>query len=174
MSNTSRINPARKSGPRARPEAERSRAETSPLEAHIGYWLRFVSNHVSHAFKMKLAQHGVTVAEWVVMRALFDNHGLRPSEISNSIGLTRGAVSKLLERLANKGLLVRRGDVDDHRAQVVALTASGRRLVPKLAALADHNDAEMFGHLDAKDQKSLLSLLRGIVAFHGLEGVPID
>ena len=174
MSNTSRTSPPRKSGSREPPEAERVRAETSSLEVHLGYGLRFVSNHVSHAFKTKVAKHGVTVAEWVVMRALFEHHDMRPSEISNSIGLTRGAVSKLLERLANKGLLVRRGDVDDHRAQVVALTASGRRLVPALAALADRNDAEMFGHLDARARESLLSLLKGIAAFHGLKAVPID
>lgn len=153
---------------------ERVRDETSALEAHLGYWLRFVSNHVSHAFKTKVAEHGVTVAEWVVMRALFDHDRMRPSEVSESIGLTRGAVSKLLERLANKGLIVRRADLDDLRAQVVALTQSGRRLVPELAELADQNDAEMFGHLEPKDRASLLSLLKGIVAFHGLKGAPID
>ena len=29
----------------------------SPLEAHLGYWLRFVSNQVSHSFDRKLAAH---------------------------------------------------------------------------------------------------------------------
>ena len=45
---------------------------TSDLETHLGYWLRFVSNHVSHAFSLKLQARDVTVAEWVVLRELFD------------------------------------------------------------------------------------------------------
>jgi hypothetical protein len=42
----------------------------SALTAHFGYWLRYVSNHVSHAFGRKLAGKGVTAAEWVLMRSL--------------------------------------------------------------------------------------------------------
>ena len=34
----------------------------SPLKAHLGYWLRYVSNHVSHAFALQLGARGVTVA----------------------------------------------------------------------------------------------------------------
>ena len=37
-------------------EAHVSRpAELSSIESHLGYWLRYVSNHVSHAFALKLA-----------------------------------------------------------------------------------------------------------------------
>ena len=55
---------------------------TSALEAHLGYWLRFVSNHVSHAFKTKVEAQGVTVAEWVVLRWLFDHASARPSQLA--------------------------------------------------------------------------------------------
>jgi hypothetical protein len=35
----------------------------SELEKHVGYWLRFVSNHVSYAFMQKVEATGVTIAE---------------------------------------------------------------------------------------------------------------
>ncbi|MBV9497351.1 MAG: MarR family transcriptional regulator [Acidobacteria bacterium] len=158
MSNTSRNSPA----------------NVSALEIHLGYWLRFVSNHVSHSFKVKLERHGVTVAEWVVLRALFDESGIKPSAISEKIGLTRGAVSKLLDRLASKSLVAIRADAADGRAQVITLTASGRRLVPRLAALADQNDAETFEHLDDEQRAALLSILKSIVERLDLRAVPID
>lgn len=44
----------------------------SPLESHLGYWLRFVSNHVSSRFENVLADHDISVAEWVAMRSLYD------------------------------------------------------------------------------------------------------
>jgi len=146
----------------------------SELEAHLGYWLRAVSNHVSHAFKMKVEQHGVTVAEWVVLRALFVRDGVKPSELATTLGLTRGAISKLVDRLAAKELVSVRNDVRDGRVQLVTLKASGRRLVPKLAALADENDAEAFGHLQPEERAVLLATLQSIVEHHGLLGAPVD
>lgn len=146
----------------------------SELEAHLGYWLRAVSNHVSHAFKVKVEQHGVTVAEWVVLRALFVRDGVKPSELATTLGLTRGAISKLVDRLEDKELVVVRDDDRDGRAQLVALRPSGRRLVPKLAALADENDAEAFGHLDPEQRASLLATLKAVVAHLGLRGAPVD
>ncbi|MBL8635110.1 MAG: MarR family transcriptional regulator [Myxococcales bacterium] len=146
----------------------------SELEAHLGYWLRVVSNHVSHAFKAKVETLGVTVAEWVVLRALFDSDGIKPSELAAKIGLTRGAISKLVDRLAAKDLVSIHSDAQDGRAQRITLRAAGRRLVPKLAMLADENDAEAFGHLDLTKRSALLAMLKELVEHLGLQGAPLD
>ena len=53
----------------------------SSLEDHTGYWLRCVSNYVSHAFARKLAEKDVTVAEWALMRVLYGQEPLAPSRI---------------------------------------------------------------------------------------------
>jgi DNA-binding MarR family transcriptional regulator len=146
----------------------------SDLTAHLGYWLRYVSNHVSQAFARKVEEHGVTVAEWVLMRQLFDEDALAPSRVAERMGMTRGAVSKLADRLIAKSLLVRTPDPEDGRAQTLSLTRAGRSMVPKLAALADANDAEFFDHLAPDDRAALLRILRGIVEKRGLKSLPVD
>lgn len=146
----------------------------SPIEAHLGYWLRFVSNHVSHAFSRKVEERGVTVAEWVVLRELYDRDGSAPSEIAARLGMTRGAISKLADRLAAKSLAVRISDKDDRRYQSLELTAAGRALVPKLSALADRNDEEFFEDLSAVDRRKLEAILRDIVRRRGLKSVPVE
>ncbi len=146
----------------------------SALESHTGYWLRLVSNHVSHAFRAKVEARGVTVAEWVVMRALFDDKDVNPSRLAKSLGLSRGAVSKLVDRLAAKGFVSCRSEKRDRRFQIVNLTASGRTLVPGVAALADQNDREFFDHLAAKDRKALVAILKGIVRRRELKGAPVE
>jgi DNA-binding MarR family transcriptional regulator len=146
----------------------------SDLEAHAGYWLRLVSNHVSYAFKLKVEGHGVTVAEWVVMRQLFDMGEVHPSQLAERLGMTRGAISKLVDRLVAKRHIVRRADAADGRYQSVELAASGRRLVPVLAALADKNDLEFFGHLSAEQLAALTGKLKDIVSRRQLKGVPVD
>ena len=112
------------------------------LTTHIGYWLRHVSNHVSYAFARKLAAKEVTVAEWALMRVLYGKEPMSPSGLADQMGLTRGAVSKLADRLIAKGLIVRKASLDDGRAQTLDLSAKGAAFVPGLAALADRNEAE--------------------------------
>jgi DNA-binding MarR family transcriptional regulator len=146
----------------------------SALQSHAGYWLRFVSNNVSHAFRLKVEAHGVTVAEWVILRALFESDGINQSQLAESVGLTRGAISKLVARLEAKRLVTCRSVAGDGRSVEVGLTSSGRTLVPILARLADENDAEFFGHLRAKDRSALIALLKDIVERKNLRGAPVD
>lgn len=145
----------------------------SALEAHLGYWLRYVSNQVSQAFSRKVQARGVTVAEWVVLRELYDGKCM-PSVLAERLGLTRGAISKLADRLAAKRLISQRPRAGDARALTLELTVEGRELVPVLAALADENDEEFFGCLDAQLRRTIESAMRRLVQRHGLRGAPTD
>lgn len=145
----------------------------SDLTSHLGYWLRYVSNHVSQGFARKLEKRDVTVAEWVILRELYGAGPVAPSQLASKLGLTRGAVTKLADRLIAKSLLLRRASLADGRAQTLALTAQGRLIVPALAALADQNDAEFFSHLSAAERSELERILRDIVARRGLKSVPV-
>ena len=150
------------------------RQSVPELTAHLGYWLRFVSNHVSQAFARKVEARGVTVAEWVLMRHLLDEEALQPSVLADRVGMTRGAISKLADRLVAKAMLTRAADPEDGRAQTLSLTLAGRALVPELAALADANDAEFFAGLAPKDRAALIRILSGIVEKRGLKSLPVD
>lgn len=146
----------------------------SPLTEHLGFWLRTVSNHVSHAFAAKVAAQGVTVAEWVVMRSLYCKDPMAPSRLATEIGMTRGAITKLADRLIAKSLIVRRSSADDGRSQTLALTKRGTELVPKLAELADRNDAQFFNHLSADESRRLKRLLKQLVERCEMAAIPID
>lgn len=146
----------------------------SPLEAHLGYWLRCVSNQVSHAFSRKVLACDVSVAEWVVLRVLYNGESLAPSALAETIGMTRGAVSKIADRLIAKTLVTRTKSDEDRRYQALALTARGRALVPRLAALADQNDAAFFGHLKLAERQRLERAMRDIVRRHGFKSVPVE
>ncbi len=158
----------------AKSEPIRSLSPISSLDAHAGYWLRFVSNHVSHAFKLKVEREGVTVAEWVVMRQLLAMGVTQPSLLAERLGMTRGAISKLVDRLTVKGHVERTAMEGDRRYQSIGLTNSGRKLVPVLAALADKNDDEFFGYMSGEQLAALTQTLKGIVERRGLKSVPVD
>ncbi len=159
---------------KAKPTREVDEPSVSELEAHLGYWLRFVSNHVSHAFQSKVEAQGVTVSEWVVLRELYRGEGASPGAVAAAIGMTRGAISKLLARLQAKGLVGAPVIQTDRRQQLVALTAAGRALVPQLARLADENDEEFFGHLAPSQRAEIMAAMESIVRQRHLKTRPID
>ena len=144
----------------------------SSLTDHTGYWLRMVSNAVSQEFARKVAAKGVTVAEWSFMRALFDEDGTAPTALADRMGMTRGAISKLAERLVAKGLIAR--TESGGRGQTLSLTPEGRSKVPPLARLADENDADYFGVLSGEDRRVLDLMLRTLAAQRGLTIPPVD
>jgi DNA-binding MarR family transcriptional regulator len=146
----------------------------SELESHLGYWLRFVSNHVSQGFQRKVEAAGVTVSEWVVMREMRRLGPTSPTELGQKIGMTKGAISKLVARLERKELLIRSVTEADRRNHVIELTPAGRTLVPTLARLADQNDEEFFGHMSKRARGELIAAMKEIVGLHQLKTVPID
>jgi DNA-binding MarR family transcriptional regulator len=144
------------------------------LTDHLGYWLRLLSNHVSRGFARKVAGEGVTVAEWAMMRVMYGEAPLAPSRIAELMGMTRGAITRLADRLIAKELVRREASEADGRAQTLRLTAKGEHLVPRLAALADQNDAESFAQLSAEERRALRAMLEASVARLGISRVPID
>ncbi len=146
----------------------------SGLEDHLGYWLRYVSNQVSHAFSLKVAARDVTVAEWVMLRELYERDTMAPSALADRLGMTRGRDLEIDRRLAAKALLTRLPGKTDRRYQGLALTAAGRALVPELSALADQNDAEFFGHLPPADRATAERIMKDIVRKLGLRAMPVD
>jgi DNA-binding MarR family transcriptional regulator len=148
--------------------------QPSELRDHLGFWLRAVSNHVSQTFARKLLASGVTVAEWVILREMFNRPGTAPSDLAALTGLTRGAISKLVDRLVAKDFLARTYAEDDRRYQSLALTTAGNKLVPKLAAIADENDKAFFATLSKKERAKLRATLAKLVEAHNLTTVPIE
>jgi len=146
----------------------------SALDAHIGYWLRLVSNEVSHAFKLKLEQHDISVAEWVILREVLQLGTAMPSQLAQNMRMTRGAISKLIERLFNKALIVRMTDDEDRRYQHITLTPSGEKLIPLLASIADKNDAHFFDFLDEKQRTMLIALMKNIAQHHQIKHIPTE
>lgn len=151
----------------------KSTSSPSPLEAHLGFWLRFVSNHVSISFQQLLEAKGVTVTEWVALRTLWAQDETTHAELIQALCMTKGAASKVVSRLVEKGLAERQLADGRAREQFLVLTSVGKALVPKLAALADANDDHFFGHLPSEERSALMKAMQALVQHHQLKHIPI-
>lgn len=150
----------------------KNKIEPSPLEAHLGFWLRFVSNPVSVRFAQLLEEKGVTVTEWVALRTLWSQEKTTHAELIQALGMTKGAASKVVSRLEEKGLAQRQLAEGRAREQALMLTAAGKALLPQLAALADSNDSHFFGHLSTAERRALIQAMKDLVQHHQLKDIP--
>ena len=144
------------------------------LQQHLGYWLRRVSNQVSGGFARALQERDLSVAEWVALNQIGVGSDVSPADIAAATGMTRGAISKVLDKLEHRKWISRAISEQGHRVQRLTLTRSAKRVLPELTGIADRNDAHFFGALEAAEQSVLRALLQKVAASHPINTVPVD
>ncbi len=138
----------------------------SPLEEHLGYWLRCLSNFVSHSFAERLEKQDVSVAQWVVLRTLYDCSGATLNDAAERVGVDKSTLSRMVERLVQRGL-VDRSEGHDRRSVELTLTAAGKKLVLQSAKLADENDEAFFHSLSPRQREEFLSTIKQLLTANG-------
>ncbi len=154
-------------------ESGRSR-NIAGLESHLGYWLRRVSNAVSGAFSRALQEKQTSVAEWVLLRELHERGESQPCELADTLGLTRGAVSKIVDKLEGKDWVQTEANQGDSRFRLLSLTRAGRQSLPILAGLADQNEDRFFKCLSARERNVMRELLVKLAQHNHIHDVPTD
>jgi DNA-binding MarR family transcriptional regulator len=143
-----------------------SKNDPSQLEDHVGYWLRCLSNFVSHSFAEGLEKQGVSVAQWVVLRTLYDNENATLNEVARLVGVDKSTLSRMVGRLVQKGL-ANRFEGQDRRSVSLTLTAGGKKMVLQAAKLADENDRAFFRSLSSRQREEFLALIKQLLTANG-------
>ena len=119
---------------------------------------RLLRNHIDHRAK----ERGTTRAQWIVLFRLRQNEGLSQVDLADVLELQPISLVRLLDRLVEHGLLERRHDPKDRRANRLFLTAKGKRLVDDLDGLRDAIATEMLHDVPDKALQTSLDTLREI------------
>jgi MarR family 2-MHQ and catechol resistance regulon transcriptional repressor len=107
----------------------------------------------------EMARHGLTLAEFGVLEALFHDGPLPVGDVQRRVFVSSGGITYLVDRLEGRGLVERRRHPQDRRARIAALTAEGDALVQRV--LPEHTariKAALSG-LGKKEKREALRLL---------------
>jgi MarR family transcriptional regulator for hemolysin len=85
----------------------------------------------------KAGQFGITRAQWTVLARLDRFEGLKQSELAEMLDLQPITLTRLLDRLCASGLIERRPDPNDRRANRLYLTPAARPLLERLGGLGE-------------------------------------
>jgi DNA-binding MarR family transcriptional regulator len=149
---------------------ERSTAELERERAALGLWAELTS--ATGSVRTRLAdlldaELGILPeeAELLVTLSEASDERLRMADVSSTLRLSKSGVTRLVDRLAERGLVVRAACPKDRRVIYAGLTAQGRQTAAVAAsALAAGVAQQLAGRLTAADLDSLTASLRSLLA----------
>jgi DNA-binding MarR family transcriptional regulator len=105
------------------------------VDESIGYLVKRVRTMLSNAVEREIADsadNDVTYEQWGVLIAILMNRGDTAAMLSRTMECDTGSMTRMLDRLEAKGLIVRTRSTDDRRRVRLDLTAEGKRKSERL------------------------------------------
>ena len=128
------------------------RVSTYRAQNSIGYLMKRAHSLMLDVLEPVLERHGFTFVQYVILSWLRDGIALNPKDICLQFRHNSGALTRVVDQLAERGLLERIRCDRDRRKVDLQLTAEGRETIQSLIplvveklnlALADFSSAEV-------------------------------
>jgi MarR family transcriptional regulator, transcriptional regulator for hemolysin len=130
------------------------------LNREFAFSLNDVARMLRTYADQKASQFGITRAQWAVLVRLDRFEGLKQFELAEMLDLQPITLTRLLDKLAESGLIERRADPNDRRAKRLFLTGAARPLLERLGDLGD----ELMGTALAGVEREAVEKMVGLLA----------
>lgn len=137
--------------------------ERFSLQHSPGHLIALTNQLKDRLLERHLVEHGITAAQFKVVLLISQKLASTPADLVRLLNLDSGAMTRMLDRLEQKELIVRERSSEDRRQVRLTLTDSGRALgllVPQIAADAIN---DLTGCLSRPELDELQRLLKKIL-----------
>lgn len=138
-------------------------AKNYNLNNSLGYLINNLSLSMKQQLDLKLKNKKVTVHQFGILLLISKKESLTQKEIANKTNGDEPATARLMNRLEEKGCIVRVVDSVDKRKRQVSLTNDGKRLLEELLPFAQEINSNLTSVLDQEEKETLLKLLNKMV-----------
>src|SRR5665213_2765148 len=108
-----------------------------PIEREIAFIIMDVARMLRTYADQRGRRLGISRAQWTVLVRLQRSEGLKQAELAEILDLQPISLTRLLDRLAENGLIERRADPNDRRVNRLYLRPAARPLLEQLATLGE-------------------------------------
>jgi len=116
----------------------------------------------------------LTPVQYAALAAIKLNPGIDQVTLAGLIAYDRTTITGVVDRLVQKGLLVRNASSRDRRARELQITDAGKRTLRGVTPAVEAAQRTMLGGLTEKEGADLMRLLRkAIAAGNGLSRAPL-
>jgi DNA-binding MarR family transcriptional regulator len=111
------------------------RAATYRAQSSVGYLIKRALSLMLDAMEPALEAHGFTFVQYQIMSQLREGIAVNPKDLCTQIRHNSGALTRVIDQLAERGLLERSRRDRDRRKVELELTADGRKVIESLVPL---------------------------------------
>ncbi|GKX35578.1 MAG: transcriptional regulator [Rhizobiaceae bacterium MnEN-MB40S] len=133
------------------------------LDGQVGFLLRCAYQRASGNLLRRIADHGLTPAQFSVMARLYERGSMSQNRLGRLVGMEPANIRDVVQRLKRRGLLETRPAPDDARRLVIDFSEKGRSLIARLIPLEIESSAQTLASLNPEEQQTLLQLLGRLV-----------
>lgn len=105
-------------------------------EESIGYLLKRAGMQLAQTIDRDLAEYEMTHAQLQIVFKVLHGHANTAADLARELMCDTGAMTRMVDRLEEKGFLSRTRSLEDRRVVQVALTEKGRQLADKMTQVA--------------------------------------
>ncbi|PEJ59111.1 MarR family transcriptional regulator [Bacillus sp. AFS002410] len=117
------------------------------------------SKAIHDRIKKELAKINISITEFSVLEVLYQRGKQTIQQIGNSILVSSGSMTYIIDKLEQRGLLIRSDCPDDRRMIHVTLTVDGNGLMDEIMPKYDVIVNQMFELLSSDEAELLVKLL---------------
>jgi DNA-binding MarR family transcriptional regulator len=132
------------------------------LEGALPYLVARAGTRMGQTFSKELRRFQLSLTEWRVCAALHHQPHQRLSQLAEHTSAEPSTLSRLVEGMLQRGLLVRERSGEDGRALALGLTDAGRELTLRIIPLAQMFERVALAGLSAAQADALRSMLRTV------------
>jgi len=148
----------------------RSRAQALPtrpfVEDYLAALLAQASHLISSEFHKVAREHGFSVSEWRVLASLAGGEAISIGRLAQISVMKQPTVTRLLDRMAQKGNVERLPHDSDRRITLVRITDAGERTVGRLVELAREHEDRVLEPFGLESAEALKTTLRRMIELH--------
>lgn len=134
----------------------------------VAFLLAQLGHEAATLFAEQMATIDLTPPHAGILRAVAGEPGRSQQALSGQLDLLPSRVVAYVDDLEERGYVERRRNPDDRRLHALYLTASGKRLMQKIATLARQHEHRMTEGLNAEQRETLHELLATVARQRGL------
>lgn len=128
----------------------------------LGYHLRRAQLVVFADFARSMTGVDLTPGQFGVLARIAANPGLTQSALGRAVGIERSTVVSVIDRLEKRGLVVRGEAEGDRRANALALSAEGQKLLREATRRVRLHERRIARGLSPAEAKALFALLQKV------------
>ncbi|WP_085579733.1 MULTISPECIES: MarR family winged helix-turn-helix transcriptional regulator [unclassified Pseudomonas] len=134
---------------------------------HLGLLLGRAALLKDRIIDTHMEPHGITAAQFKVLIIVAQYGVDTPAELCRHLSLDSGSMTRMLDRLEQKGFLIRQRSEDDRRQVRLKLTEQGQQLADRLPQIGADAMNELAGAITPDELVTLQHILKKILLAAG-------